>query len=128
MTVAASSTFTRTRCRSGTRCAPSRARSTGPRTSSPTSGCAISSRSYQAAGYGHFPICVAKTQYSFSTDAERKGAPSGHVVPIRELRLAGGAEFLVVVCGEIMTMPGLPKAPAAQRIRLDEQGRVEGLF
>ena len=89
------------------------ARSTVPRTSSPTSGCATSSRRYQAAGYGHFPICVAKTQYSFSTDAERKGAPSGHVVPIRELRLAGGAEFLVVVCGEIMTMPGLPKVPAA---------------
>ncbi len=85
-------------------------------------------KEYQAAGYGHFPICVAKTQYSFSTDAERKGAPSGHVVPIRELRLAGGAEFLVVVCGEIMTMPGLPKVPAAQRIRLDDRGMVEGLF
>ena len=82
----------------------------------------------QEQGYGHYPICVAKTQYSFSTDAERKGAPSGHVVPIRELRLAGGAEFLVVVCGEIMTMPGLPKVPAAQRIRLDDRGMVEGLF
>jgi formate--tetrahydrofolate ligase len=85
-------------------------------------------KEYQAAGYGHFPICVAKTQYSFSTDPNLKGAPSGHVVPVRELRLAGGAEFLVVICGEIMTMPGLPKAPAAERIRLDAEGRIEGLF
>jgi formate--tetrahydrofolate ligase len=82
----------------------------------------------QEAGYGHFPICVAKTQYSFSTDPNLKGAPSGHVVPIREVRLAGGAEFLVVVCGEIMTMPGLPRTPAAHAIRLDAEGRIEGLF
>jgi formate--tetrahydrofolate ligase len=85
-------------------------------------------KDYQAQGYGHFPICVAKTQYSFSTDPNLRGAPSGHVVPIRELRLAGGAEFLVVICGEIMTMPGLPRTPAAHGIRLDEEGRVEGLF
>ena len=85
-------------------------------------------KEYQAAGYGHFPICVAKTQYSFSTDPNLKGAPSGHVVPVRELRLAGGAEFLVVICGEIMTMPGLPKIPAAERIRLDAHGQIEGLF
>jgi formate--tetrahydrofolate ligase len=85
-------------------------------------------RDYQAQGYGHFPICVAKTQYSFSTDPNLRGAPSGHVVPIRELRLAGGAEFLVVICGEIMTMPGLPRTPAAHTIRLDEEERVEGLF
>ena len=85
-------------------------------------------KDYQAAGYGHFPICVAKTQYSFSTDPSLKGAPSGHVVPIRELRLAGGAEFLVVICGEVMTMPGLPKSPAAERIRLDADGKIEGLF
>lgn len=85
-------------------------------------------KDYQARGYGQFPICVAKTQYSFSTDPDLKGAPSHHVVPIRELRLAGGAEFLVVICGEIMTMPGLPKAPAARRIRLDASGRIEGLF
>ncbi len=85
-------------------------------------------KDFQAAGYGHFPICVAKTQYSFSTDPSLKGAPSGHVVPIREVRLAGGAEFLVVICGEIMTMPGLPKAPAAERIRLDAEGKIEGLF
>jgi formate--tetrahydrofolate ligase len=82
----------------------------------------------QAKGYGHFPICVAKTQYSFSTDPDRRGAPSGHVIPIREVRLAGGAEFLVVICGEIMTMPGLPRDPAAHHIRLDEAGQIQGLF
>jgi formate--tetrahydrofolate ligase len=82
----------------------------------------------QAKGYGHFPICVAKTQYSFSTDPDRKGAPSGHVIPIREVRLAGGAEFLVVICGEIMTMPGLPRDPAAHHIRLDDAGQIQGLF
>src|SRR3954469_18952605 len=85
-------------------------------------------RDFQVQGYGHFPICVAKTQYSFSTDPALRGAPSGHVVPIREVRLAGGAEFLVVICGEIMTMPGLPRVPAAEQIRLDADGRVEGLF
>ncbi|MEK0082530.1 formate--tetrahydrofolate ligase [Benzoatithermus flavus] len=85
-------------------------------------------KDFQTRGYGHFPICVAKTQYSFSTDPDLKGAPSGHVVPIRELRLAGGAEFLVVICGEIMTMPGLPKNPAAHQIRLDENGQIQGLF
>ncbi|MGE3742802.1 MAG: formate--tetrahydrofolate ligase, partial [Geminicoccaceae bacterium] len=85
-------------------------------------------KEFQAGGYGHFPICVAKTQYSFSTDPTLKGAPSGHVVPIRELALAGGAEFLVVVCGEIMRMPGLPKVPSAERIRLDPDGQIEGLF
>ena len=85
-------------------------------------------RELQAAGYGHFPICVAKTQYSFTTDPNMKGAPSGHVVPIREVRVSGGAEFLVVICGEIMTMPGLPRKPAAETIRLDNAGRIEGLF
>ncbi|MEQ8966886.1 MAG: formate--tetrahydrofolate ligase [Azospirillaceae bacterium] len=83
---------------------------------------------YQADGYGTFPICVAKTQYSFSTDPSLKGAPSDHVVPVREVRLAGGAEFLVAVCGEIMTMPGLPRVPAANAIHVDGQGRIEGLF
>ena len=84
-------------------------------------------KNYEAAGYGNFPICMAKTQYSFSTDPNLKGAPSGHVVPIREIRLSAGAEFLVVVLGSIMTMPGLPQAPAANSIRL--QGSViEGLF
>lgn len=83
---------------------------------------------YQKDGYGHFPICMAKTQYSFSTDPSRKGAPINHVVPIREVRLAGGAEFLVVICGEIMRMPGLPRVPAANSIRINEQGQIEGLF
>ncbi len=85
-------------------------------------------RELDEAGYGHFPICVAKTQYSFSTDPNLKGAPSGHVVPVREVRLCGGAEFVVAVCGEIMTMPGLPRQPAAHGIRLDENGLIEGLF
>jgi formate--tetrahydrofolate ligase len=82
---------------------------------------------YQA-DYGHFPVCMAKTQYSFSTDPNAKGAPSGHVVPISEVRLSAGAGFLVVVCGEIMTMPGLPRVPAANSIKLNDDGQVEGLF
>ena len=83
---------------------------------------------YESAGYGNFPICMAKTQYSFSTDPNLKGAPSGHVVPIREIRLSAGAEFIVVVTGEIMTMPGLPNQPAASSIKLDNDGEVIGLF
>ncbi len=83
---------------------------------------------HQDAGFGHFPICMAKTQYSFSTDPNLKGAPTNHVVPVREVRLSAGAEFLVVVCGEIMTMPGLPRVPAANSIRMDESGNIEGLF
>jgi formate--tetrahydrofolate ligase len=79
-------------------------------------------------GYGHYPVCVAKTQYSFSIDAKLRGAPSGHVVDIREVRLAAGAEFIVMVCGDIMTMPGLPKVPSAESIDLTEDGRVIGLF
>ncbi|WP_417505018.1 formate--tetrahydrofolate ligase [Marinomonas gallaica] len=82
----------------------------------------------EGAGYGHLPVCIAKTQYSFSTDPSLKGAPSGHVVPIREVHLSAGAGFVVVVCGDIMTMPGLPREPAANRIRLNEQGNIEGLF
>ena len=78
--------------------------------------------------YGSYPICVAKTQYSFSTDPNLRGAPKGHVVPIREVRLAAGAEFLVVVCDKIMTMPGLPRVPAADAIHLNENGEIEGLF
>jgi len=77
--------------------------------------------------YGHFPICIAKTQYSFSTDPNLMGAPSGHAVPIREVRLSGGAEFLVVVCGDIMTMPGLPRVPSATNIHVDKDGRIAGL-
>jgi formate--tetrahydrofolate ligase len=82
----------------------------------------------QAAGYGHLPVCMAKTQYSFSTDPNLRGAPTNHVVPIRELRLSAGAEFIVVVTGDIMTMPGLPKVPSANSIRLNEKGQIEGLF
>ncbi|MFY9509953.1 MAG: formate--tetrahydrofolate ligase [Rubrivivax sp.] len=85
-------------------------------------------RELQLAGYGHYPVCVAKTQYSFSTDPQRRGAPVGHVVDIREVRLAAGAEFVVMVCGDIMTMPGLPKTPSAEVIDLDDEGRVVGLF
>jgi len=82
----------------------------------------------QEQGYGHYPVCVAKTQYSFSTDPNLKGAPAHHVVPIREVRLANGAEFVVAICGDIMTMPGLPRVPAANSIRIDAAGEVEGLF
>jgi formate--tetrahydrofolate ligase len=82
----------------------------------------------QAAGYGHLPVCMAKTQYSFSTDPNLRGAPTGHVVPIREIRLAAGAEFVVAITGEIMTMPGLPRVPSANAIRLNEKGQIEGLF
>jgi formate--tetrahydrofolate ligase len=82
----------------------------------------------QAEGFGNLPVCMAKTQYSFSTDAALKGAPSGHVVPIREVRLSAGAEFVVVICGDIMTMPGLPKVPSANNITVDKQGRISGLF
>ena len=85
-------------------------------------------RHLQGSGYGHYPVCVAKTQYSFSTDPQRRGAPVGHVVDIREVRLAAGAEFVVMVCGDIMTMPGLPKVPSAELIDLDDEGRVVGLF
>ncbi len=82
----------------------------------------------QESGYGHYPVCVAKTQYSFSTDPKLRGAPSNHEINIREVRLAAGAEFVVLVCGEIMTMPGLPKVPAATKIDLDDGGKVTGLF
>jgi formate--tetrahydrofolate ligase len=85
-------------------------------------------KAWEAAGYGHLPICMAKTQYSFTTDPNLRGAPTGHSVPVREVRLSAGAGFIVVICGEIMTMPGLPKVPSAEVIRLNEQGFVEGLF
>ncbi len=83
---------------------------------------------FEAAGYGDLPVCMAKTQYSFSADPTLLGAPSGHIVPVREVRLAAGAGFVVAICGEIMTMPGLPKLPAAEAIHLNEQGQIEGLF
>ncbi|HSS46296.1 MAG TPA: formate--tetrahydrofolate ligase, partial [Burkholderiales bacterium] len=79
-------------------------------------------------GYGHYPVCVAKTQYSFSTDPSLRGAPGEHVINVREVRLAAGAEFVVMICGDIMTMPGLPKVPSAEKIDLDDDGKVVGLF
>ena len=85
-------------------------------------------RQWEEAGHGHFPVCMAKTQYSFSTDPALKGAPKGHSLPVREVRLSAGAEFVVAICGEIMTMPGLPRVPAANNIRIDADGRIYGLF
>ena len=85
-------------------------------------------KAYEDDGFGHLPVCIAKTQYSFSTDPELRGAPSDHVVPVREVRLSAGAGFIVVICGEIMTMPGLPRIPAAVKIRIDESGLTTGLF
>ena len=85
-------------------------------------------QSLQDSGYGHFPVCIAKTQYSFSTDPNLKGAPNNHVMAIREVRLSAGAGFIVVVCGDIMTMPGLPRVPAANNIDIDGNGEVVGLF
>ena len=85
-------------------------------------------KAWEEAGYGHYPICVAKTQSSFSADATLRGAPSGHVVNVREVRLAAGAQFIVMICGDIMTMPGLPKVPSAEKIDIDDEGRIVGLF
>jgi formate--tetrahydrofolate ligase len=85
-------------------------------------------RHLQESGYGHYPVCVAKTQYSFSTDPKLRGAPANHIVNIREVRLAAGAEFVIMICGDIMTMPGLPKVPAANSIDVDAEGRITGLF
>jgi len=82
----------------------------------------------QDQGYGHFPVCIAKTQYSFTTDPDKKGAPRHHVVPVREVRLSAGAEFVVAICGDIMTMPGLPKIPSANKIDITPEGRIVGLF
>jgi formate--tetrahydrofolate ligase len=85
-------------------------------------------KEFQDGGFGHYPVCIAKTQYSFSTDPNAKGAPTGHTLNVRDVRLSAGAEFIVVVCGEIMTMPGLPKVPSANSIKLNAQGQIEGLF
>lgn len=79
-------------------------------------------------GFGHFPVCIAKTQYSFSADPAAKGAPSGYTIPVREARLAAGAEFVVAICGDILTMPGLPRKPAAEVIDVAPGGAVTGLF
>jgi formate--tetrahydrofolate ligase len=85
-------------------------------------------KQWEADGYGHFPVCMAKTQYSFSTDPNLRGAPDGHEVQVREVRLSAGAGFVVAICGEIMTMPGLPRVPSANTIKLDEAGLIQGLF
>ncbi len=85
-------------------------------------------RDFEENGFGKLPVCIAKTQYSFSTDPSLKGAPTGHALPVREVRLSSGAEFIVVICGEVMTMPGLPKVPAADSIKLNDKGDIEGLF
>ncbi|MEP3330924.1 formate--tetrahydrofolate ligase [Sedimentitalea sp.] len=85
-------------------------------------------KQWEEAGYGNLPICMAKTQYSFTTDPNRRGAPTGHSVPVREVRLSAGAGFIVVICGEIMTMPGLPRVPSSEAIMLNDQGQIDGLF
>ena len=85
-------------------------------------------KQWEADGYGHLPVCMAKTQYSFTTDPNRRGAPRGHSLPVREVRLSAGAGFVVVICGEIMTMPGLPRKPSAETIRINEDGLIDGLF
>ena len=85
-------------------------------------------KDWEGQGYGHLPVCMAKTQYSFSTDPNQRGAPTGHVIPVREVRISAGAGFIVVVCGEIMTMPGLPRTPAAETICINKNGEIEGLF
>jgi formate--tetrahydrofolate ligase len=83
---------------------------------------------FEALGYGKLPVCIAKTQYSFSTNPDAKGAPVDHIIPLREVRLSAGAEFVVAICGEIMTMPGLPKVPAADSIDVGPDGKIVGLF
>jgi len=85
-------------------------------------------KDWEDQGYGNLPVCMAKTQYSFSTDPNQRGAPTGHVVPVREVRISAGAGFIVAVCGEIMTMPGLPRVPSAENIRINDNGQIEGLF
>jgi len=84
--------------------------------------------SFEKMGYGKLPICIAKTQYSFTTNGDLKGAPTGHTITVREVRLSAGAEFVVVICGEIMTMPGLPRVPAADSIDVGADGKIVGLF
>jgi formate--tetrahydrofolate ligase len=85
-------------------------------------------KQFEAEGFGHVPVCVAKTQYSFSANPELRGAPEGHILPVRDVRLSAGAGFVVVLCGEIMTMPGLPRVPGAERIHVDDDGAIRGLF
>ena len=115
-------------CLFGRRHKPSCARFTAEPTSLGIRKCATVSRSSRIRVMGNLPVCIAKTQYSFSTDPDLKGAPKDHVVPIREVRLSAGAEFVVAICGNIMTMPGLPKVPAANNIDVTPEGRIVGLF
>jgi formate--tetrahydrofolate ligase len=83
---------------------------------------------YEADGFGKLPICMAKTQYSFTAEPDMRGAPTGHILPVRDVRLSAGAGFVVALCGALMTMPGLPREPAAYRIRVDGDGNIDGLF
>ena len=83
---------------------------------------------WESNGFSHLPICMAKTQYSFTTDPNERGAPTGHSIPIREVRLSAGAGFIVVICGQIMTMPGLPRVPSAESIFINENSQIDGLF
>ncbi len=85
-------------------------------------------KEWEEQGYGHLPVCMAKTQYSFTTDPNRRGAPTGHSIPVREVRISAGAGFIVVICGEIMTMPGLPRVPSAETIGINSAGQIDGLF
>ena len=85
-------------------------------------------KDWEDQGYGNLPVCMAKTQYSFTTDPNRRGAPTGHSLPVREVRLSAGAGFIVAICGEIMTMPGLPRVPSAEAIRINDEGQIDGLF
>jgi formate--tetrahydrofolate ligase len=85
-------------------------------------------KTWEDMGYGKLPVCIAKTQYTFSTDPNQRGAPTGFTIPVREVRLSAGAGFIVAICGEIMTMPGLPKAPSAEFIKFNEKGQIDGLF
>jgi formate--tetrahydrofolate ligase len=85
-------------------------------------------KQWEAQGYGDLPVCMAKTQYSFTTDPNRRGAPTGHSLPVREVRLSAGAGFIVVICGDVMTMPGLPRVPSAETIKINENGLIDGLF
>ncbi len=117
-----------TTCRWSRRCAPSPRSFTAPPIFLIDASVKSRFAELEKEGFGHLPVCIAKTQYSFSTDAAAKGAPSGHTIPIRELRLSAGAEFVVVICGDIMTMPGLPKVPAANNIEVAADGRIAGLF
>jgi len=85
-------------------------------------------RQWEAQGYGDLPVCMAKTQYSFTTDPNMRGAPDNHSLPVREVRLAAGAGFVIAICGEIMTMPGLPSVPSAEAIHINDEGQIDGLF